>query len=154
MSIRDTDVIFNSFPKYCHEGQTKCSLYRKGDRLIDVTERFQEVLTDLKSNPIILVDSSNSPVVFTYDILKSLIFAVLYSPTGAFPILSFILNELYVRDYSFLRQMKWSRSPEDICGYKPPPWVCSKCEQDFCIVVADSSIKGCSHGSPTSYNVF
>lgn len=29
-SIRDTDTIFNAFPRYCHEAKDLCALYRPG----------------------------------------------------------------------------------------------------------------------------
>lgn len=94
-SIRDADTIFNSFPKYCHEGKTLCPLYRSGDKVSDLEDRFFGTLENLKANPIIFSDpNTKTPIIVTYSDIRRLFFSIIYSPTYGFPFMAGIMDHI------------------------------------------------------------
>ena len=105
-SIVDTDKIFDSFATYCHDAGNKCALYRKNDNVSDIEERIESVMTQLKENPLSLIDPrARIPVTFSHGELKSLIFSSLYAPTLGFPTLALIINILHEGNEEVLKQI-------------------------------------------------
>lgn len=105
-SIQDADAIFNSFPRYCHEGQAMCPLYRAGDEVEDVEKRFYGAVNKLKESPLSIADSrSKTPVVVTYSDIRRQIFPILYSPTYGFFFLGMFLDFLEKENWEFIAML-------------------------------------------------
>lgn len=121
-SLRDTDAVFNSFSKYCHQAAGKCALWREGDSAEDVENRFQEIMTKVKENPITLIDPNfKAPVIITYEDLRMLTFTILYSPTSTFHILAMVADLLYRGSYDILEQIfKFRLDIQPFCGSPLP----------------------------------
>jgi pimeloyl-ACP methyl ester carboxylesterase len=98
-SLLDADKIMISFFHFCHKAGKKCALYREGDSELDIQARYQETMDNLKSNPIKGVNPNTlTPVILTHDLMKMIIFQILYSPIAAFPIMAELLDMQYRRD--------------------------------------------------------
>ena len=83
-SLVDTDAIFNSFSKYCHEATSDCALYRTGDDVTDVDNRFQSVMNRIRETPITLINQVTiAPVIIQYSDIKILVFSALYAPQSS-----------------------------------------------------------------------
>lgn len=92
----DTNKNFDSFAKYCHEASTRCALYRDGDEVKDIENRFKAVGTKLQNEPFSWIDEqSKMPVSFANTHLRALTFQSLYSPTALFPLLAFVVSNLH-----------------------------------------------------------
>jgi hypothetical protein len=92
----DTNKNFDSFAKYCHEAGTRCALYRDGDKVKDIENRFTAVETSLQKEPFSWIDEqSRMPISFTKDHLRGFTFSCLYSPTFLFPLLALVVNSLH-----------------------------------------------------------
>lgn len=92
----DTNKNFDSFAKYCHEARRSCALYRDGDNVKDIENRFTAVETRLQKKPFSWIDEqSRMPLSFTKDHLRAFTFSCLYSPTFMFPILALVVNYLH-----------------------------------------------------------
>lgn len=126
-SIRDADTIFNSFPRHCYEAKELCALYRAGDEVTDVEERFFGTIDNLKENPILLTDpSSKTPVIITYSDIKRLFFSVLYAPTYGFPGIAFIMDFILKDQLQWIAQVFSISFPFEIypvCGEPRPAWM-------------------------------
>ena len=128
-SIRDADHIFNSFPHYCHEAKELCALYRSGDELSDVEDRFFGTLETLQTNPIIFSDPVyKSPVIVTYGDIRSLAFVILYSPTIGFDTLAMIIDMIIQKNYQLLAALwaipiPFSMFPDPVCEQPRPAWM-------------------------------
>lgn len=95
-SIRDSDAAWNTFSPYCHEAGPKCALYREGDKVTDIEDRFQGVVAKLKEQPITLVAQlSMTPEVLTYSDIKTALFSTLYSPSLSFPAIAELADVLF-----------------------------------------------------------
>lgn len=126
-SIRDADAIFNSFSRYCHLAKDGCLLYRDGDKVEDVQNRFQGALESVKTNPITIVeDKTKSPVIVTYSDFRMLMFAVLYGPTAGFPAIAYFANLLYLGQREAIGQLLASSvvlyDLGPICDSSLPTW--------------------------------
>jgi pimeloyl-ACP methyl ester carboxylesterase len=126
-SIRDADTIFNSFPGYCHEAKGACAIYRAGDEIKDVEERFFGILDDLKDNPILLTDpTSKTPVIITYSDIRRICFSILYAPTYGFYSLAIIMDFILKGELQWIAQIFSIAFPFEIfpvCGEPGPAWM-------------------------------
>ncbi|KAF4629973.1 hypothetical protein G7Y89_g8169 [Cudoniella acicularis] len=95
-SIEDSDAVWNSFYSYCHEAGEKCAIYRKGDTVTDIQERFDGFIDGFKKNPVTLVEpNSNMPVVVTPSKFRAIFFSTLYSPTQLYPMIATLFDLIY-----------------------------------------------------------
>jgi hypothetical protein len=108
-SIRDADIIYNSFARYCHEAKHDCALYKDGDAVADIHNRLEGFQKRL---------IARSPFVFHESQLRMLIFSILYSPQRAFPALAMIVDLLDRGMYSVLAGLGLHLGIGDIC--RPP----------------------------------
>lgn len=125
-SIRDADVIFNSFPRYCHEAKELCPLYRVGDTVGDVEHRLFGTLESLKENPIILTDPyTKTPVIVTHSDIKRLFFSILYAPTYGFYSIGMVIDLILKGNFQLLAMVFSIALPFEIfpvCGEPRPAW--------------------------------
>ena len=101
-SLLDTDKILDLFSEFCVEkGEATCQLYRKGDKVQDITKRVRDVMNRLEyGNPITFTHPEFFyPVIIQPTLFKAIIFQVMYSPGQMFPALSVMLNQLYLEHY-------------------------------------------------------
>lgn len=121
-SLRDTDAVSNSFFQYCHQATGKCALWREGDSTKDIENRFQEIMTNVRNNPITLIDPNyKAPVIITYEDLRMLTFTILYSPTSNFQILAMVADLLYRGSYDILEQIfRFGLDITPFCGSPLP----------------------------------
>ncbi len=95
-SLRTTDAVFEHFFDTCHAAKEKCLLYRYGDRVEDIRERFDIVMTRVTNEPLIIVSrDSRLPVVVSVSLLKQLFFIALYQPVSLFPTVALVVDLLY-----------------------------------------------------------
>jgi hypothetical protein len=124
-SLRDTDKVYNSFSRYCHQAEGKCALWRPNDTISDVADRVEGIFANLKENPISLIDSeSKLPLIISYTDIKLLLFLTLYAPTATFDVVSQILDLLDRGLHSILSTIfVWPPIYElpSFCGPPPSP---------------------------------
>lgn len=126
-SIQDADTIFLSFGRYCYEAESKCALYRPGDKAKDIQKRLEDVMEDLENNPIMSIDPvTKSPVVIGNSDFRMLIFSILYSPTYGFPTVAFCSNLIYIGQGELLGQLLSPAYVQDlkpVCSSSLPFWM-------------------------------
>lgn len=95
-SIQDTDTVLEHFFTNCYDAKTDCSLYRVGDRVDDIKQRFNLVTASIENEPLISVaQNARLPSVLTISLVKQLLFAATYAPMTTFPLVALLMNELY-----------------------------------------------------------
>lgn len=90
-SIEDTEAAMSSFYTGCAAAGPSCDLAWEGCSAADVRERFQTILTKLYHNPLPL-QQYYGPEVMSYSMVKSIIFASLYTPVIMFGVLARIMK--------------------------------------------------------------
>jgi hypothetical protein len=127
-SIRDTDTIFNSFPKYCHEAKELCPLYRDGDELSDLEERFFGTLENLKTHPLVFSDTaSKTPVIVTFSHIRAIFFSILYAPTYGFYSMAMFVDLIIQENFQVLSSifslpLVFDLYPNPGCEKPRPAW--------------------------------
>lgn len=123
-SIRDADAVFNSFPRFCFEGGSSCSVYRPGDSVSDIAERLFGALEDLKINPIVVTDiGTNTPVVITYSDIRRTFFSSLYAPIMGFQIIAWVVGIIIEKNYLPLAPLFALPYPFSmVCQQPAPAW--------------------------------
>ncbi|KAI4744717.1 hypothetical protein E4T50_04936 [Aureobasidium sp. EXF-12298] len=103
-SIRDTDAVYDLFLEYCAQaGPSRCDFAREGDDARTLRNRANIILEQLHERFLIgMQPRSHTPLIFTWSILHSASFGILYSPVLLFPILARIYDLLYREDYDEL----------------------------------------------------
>jgi hypothetical protein len=124
-SLRDTDDVYNSFSKYCHQAEGKCALWRLNDTISNIEDRLESVFTNLKENPLSIIDpKSKIPVIVGHTEMRALTFLTLYAPTQAFIAIAMIVDQLYRGLDTVLSQIFiWPPAYElpSFCGPPPSP---------------------------------
>lgn len=82
------------FQLYCHQAKARCRLYRDGDKLNDVRERFESILNNLADRPLVYAIEGSMPVYITYSTIKALLFSATYVP-AVFPSVAEVFDDLY-----------------------------------------------------------
>jgi pimeloyl-ACP methyl ester carboxylesterase len=100
-NIRDTDAVYDLFFEYCAQaGPSECDFAREGDDARTLRNRANTILDQLQEHSLVGVQPrSHTPLIFTWSILHSASFGILYSPVLLFPILARIYDLLYREDY-------------------------------------------------------
>lgn len=86
-SLIDTDAIWDQFFVGCHEAGPSCKLFRPGDEVEDVRDRFYALMDQLQKQPAIAISpllDANLPVLITASDVKMIVFSSLYAPITAF----------------------------------------------------------------------
>ena len=121
-SLRDTDDVYHSFSKYCHQAESKCALWRFNDTISNIEERLESVFTSLKENPLSIIDTqSRLPMIVNYSDLRLLLFVTLYSPTQSFNGIAMVVDLLYRGIDSILSQIFAWPSALELPAYCGPP---------------------------------
>ncbi|EFQ28025.1 uncharacterized protein GLRG_03169 [Colletotrichum graminicola M1.001] len=99
-AIQDADAVLDKFFYFCHLAKTGCALFRDGDDgPAPVKERYEQAMAKLRDEPITAVSTlGHMPVVLMEADIKRVLFASLYSPVKAFPLMAKFLNRLFVGD--------------------------------------------------------
>lgn len=119
-SIIDTDPIIDSFPKYCHEGKEKCTLYRPGDSYEDIKTRFIDAQANLRAHPLSFIGpTSHYPYIFTIDILRQILFSALYTPMTSFNLIGLLVNAIIQEDFQTLEFLFPLIPKEIFCNTQP-----------------------------------
>ncbi|KAG4437872.1 hypothetical protein IFR05_006632 [Cadophora sp. M221] len=120
-SIQDADKISTSFSYYCHKAKENCELYRPGDEVSDVEDRFQAVMDRIKENPVTLIHPiSKQPVLITHSHVRLILFSILYAPNSGFMAVAWIFD-LLSRGYDdILGQIFPLPEPEPFCAVNLP----------------------------------
>jgi hypothetical protein len=124
-SIVDADKIFNSFPKYCYEGCSRCALCKEGDTKEDISERFYAVFENLKESPVTFISTfTGSPSILRYDDLKRLAFSVLYDPNhfGCYLLAQF-MDAIVRGDVKAMSSFFFNEPSREIFFTDLPEWV-------------------------------
>ncbi|PVH79184.1 alpha/beta-hydrolase [Cadophora sp. DSE1049] len=120
-SIQDADKISTSFSFYCHKAEGACALYRSGDEVSDVEDRFQAVIDRIKENPVTLIHPmSKQPIVITNSHIRMILFSILYNPNVGFSALAWIFDMLSRGDDEILGQIIALPEPEPFCAANLP----------------------------------
>ncbi|KAI6708490.1 hypothetical protein JHW43_008986 [Diplocarpon mali] len=120
-SIGDADKISNSFPYYCHKAKETCALYRAGDQVVDIENRFRDILTRIERTPVTTVHPvSKQPVIITLSQLRMILFGVLYSPNVGFMGVASIFDQLDRGNDDVLAQIFPLPEPEPFCAANIP----------------------------------
>ncbi len=120
-SIQDADKISDSFSYYCQKAKEKCALYRPGDEVSDVEDRYQSVLTRIKEHPVTSIHPiSKQPVVITLSQVRLILFSVLYSPNLGFTAVAWIMDQLIRGNDDILGQIFPIPEPEPFCAANAP----------------------------------
>lgn len=93
-AVQDTDKVIDRFQLYCFQAEERCHLYRKGDQLADVRQRFASVLDSLAEQPRVYAIKGSMPVYITYSMVKTLLFSIAYAP-AVFPLIAMVLDALH-----------------------------------------------------------
>jgi hypothetical protein len=102
-SLVDADKVLRGFFWYCVLAGKRCDLYRPGDQPAHVKERYDAVMERLKTNPVTFTHPEHFyPVVLRVNLVKMIVFSVLYSPIQGFPALATVLNYIYEAKYELL----------------------------------------------------
>jgi hypothetical protein len=117
----DTEKAFASFSTYCHQGKTQCPLYRDGDEVQDIENRFHEVEKKLQDEPLYWIDErSRMPVSFGYSHLRAFTFQCLYSPLPLFEVLASLVSDLHEGLDNYILKILAGSSPffdsQPFCG--------------------------------------
>ncbi len=94
-SLISTDAIWDQFFIDCHEAGQDCRLFRPGDEVEDIKDRFYGLIDRLQKEPTIVIPpapDANMPGLITASDVKMIVFSTLYSPITAFPSLAMILD--------------------------------------------------------------
>lgn len=136
-SITDADAIFKSFPKYCFEGKTVCSLYKPGDTFDDVKHRFYSIQESLKAQPLSFIGPySNTPITFTYDDFKLVAFGSLYDPVhSGFKVLAYVLDAIASGNHDLIEAFYFIPPRETFC--QPIPESILAAEAQLSILCGD-----------------
>ncbi|XMA15370.1 hypothetical protein WAI453_008161 [Rhynchosporium graminicola] len=115
-SLEDADQISSSFSYYCHKATEKCALYRPGDKVADIEDRFQATMDRIMENPITIIHPwSKQPVVITDSYVRGIMFSVLYAPNAGFNFVAWIFDELSRGKDDVLGQIVPIQEPEQLC---------------------------------------
>jgi pimeloyl-ACP methyl ester carboxylesterase len=103
-NILDTDAVYSLFFENCAQaGPSQCDFAREGDDAQTLRNRANTILDQLHERSLVGVQPrSHTPLMFTWSILHSAPFGILYSPVLLFPILARIYDVLYREDYDEL----------------------------------------------------
>lgn len=139
-SLRDADTILETFHTYCHAAGEECALYRKGDKVTDIEDRFHGVLANIKREPLILPGQfSSMPSVLYESDLRGFLFSTLYSPSLMFPAVAEFFNQLHNGQFGAVRDIMNTVQGRDLdffCGDPPPPQFFPN-EATFAIMCSD-----------------
>jgi hypothetical protein len=148
-SLRDTDAILESFHTYCHAAGEKCALYRKGDKVTDIKDRFYVVLAKIKRDPIISSGGFETmPYILYESDIRHLLFSTMYSPTGMFPFIAQLLNQLHNGEFGAVPHIMATvgRDLDFFCGEPLPPQYFPN-EATFAIMCSDKRYPVSAHAS-------
>lgn len=121
-NIRDTDTIYYLFFDYCAQaGPSECSFARNGDNAKTLRNRATIILNQLHERSLVGVQPrTHTPLIFTWSILHSAPFGILYSPVLLFPILARIYDMLYCEDseelFASISQLRNRINPCAFCS--------------------------------------
>jgi hypothetical protein len=138
-SLRDTDTILESFHTYCHSAEEQCALYRKGDKVADIKDRFQGVLAKIKKDPIISAGQPSSvPYVLYESDIRHTLFSTMYAPTATFPYIANFLNQLHNGEFGAVPHLMATvgRDLDFFCGKPLSPQYFPN-EATFAIMCSD-----------------
>ena len=93
-AVQDMDKVIDRFQLYCFQAEERCHLYRQGDQLADVKQRFASVLDSLAEQPRVYAIKGSMPVYITYSMVKSVLFSAAYAPS-VFPTIALVLDFLH-----------------------------------------------------------
>ncbi|KAG4417337.1 hypothetical protein IFR04_009552 [Cadophora malorum] len=120
-SIQDADKISTSFSYYCHKAEGGCALYRSGDVVSDIEDRFQAVIERIKENPVTLIHPmSKQPFIITNSHIRMILFSVLYNPNVGFSAVAWIFDMLSRGEDEILGQIVALPEPEPFCAATLP----------------------------------
>ena len=88
------DKVIARFQLYCFQAREHCHLYRQGDKLDDVQQRFDSVLRSLVDQPRVYAIKGTMPFYVTYSTAKALLFSATYVP-AVFPLVAMVIDALY-----------------------------------------------------------
>lgn len=96
-NTRDTEKVLDSFFSSCFKaGASKCTFW--GPSVHNISDRFDRIVTDLKSHPIPIPSPNPStcgvPLMATYSDLKQFILRAMYAPLDTFSQLAAVLSGL------------------------------------------------------------
>jgi pimeloyl-ACP methyl ester carboxylesterase len=116
-NLRDTDRVLHHFFRYCHIAGEKCDLYRPGDEVIDIEQRYETILSSLENSTMTFVEPEGfRPVIVTAADVKALVFGMLYIPVRHFPDLAQFLNAIYERNWEELTSIFAGPDLADLCN--------------------------------------
>lgn len=103
-SIRDADRILASLFRYCHAAEEKCAMYRKGDAVSEIQERFENAMTALEEKPLYFVinQTVQAPLDLYQSDIKQILFIGLYAPVAIFPLVAEMINAIHLRNDTLL----------------------------------------------------
>ncbi|KAL2075426.1 hypothetical protein VTL71DRAFT_369 [Oculimacula yallundae] len=115
-SIQDADTISSSFSYYCHKAQSNCELYRSGDTVSSIEDRFQAVIERIKDHPVTMIHpQSQQPLVISLSQIRMILFSTLYAPNSGFTLVAWIFDRLSRGDDEVLAQIFRLQEPEQFC---------------------------------------
>src|SRR5688500_8231763 len=95
-AIHDMDAILEKFFSQCHDDGYRCKLYRQGDTVDNVRQRFQSVMQKVRLTPLtIIAPLSRIPVIVTESDLRVVLFRSFYAPVKVFPIIAMMLDLIH-----------------------------------------------------------
>ncbi|GAB1316480.1 hypothetical protein MFIFM68171_06690 [Madurella fahalii] len=95
-SLLDTDNVLKQLFEYCAEAGKKCDLYREGDTAADIHRRYDGIMDQLESTPVTFTHPENFfPVILRSDLIKLIVFSMLYSPNQGFPVAATLLDWIH-----------------------------------------------------------
>ncbi|KAJ5929275.1 TAP-like protein-domain-containing protein, partial [Penicillium verhagenii] len=93
-NLHNSDATLEKFFEYCHEAGHDACPFDQGD-VSQTKARFEQLLTDIQSNPIPVIKSKNrGPEIITYSDVMSLTLEALFSPIEIFPTLAQLLSDI------------------------------------------------------------
>jgi hypothetical protein len=103
-NIGDADTVYSLFFEYCAKaGPSQCEFAREGDDARTLRDRANTIREQLHEHSLVGVHPrAHTPMIFTWSILQSASFGVLFNPVLLFPILATIYDLLYREDYEEL----------------------------------------------------
>lgn len=96
-------------------------MYRPGDRVSNVEDRFQAVMNRIKENPVTLIHPiSKQPVLITHSHVRLILFSILYAPNSGFMAVAWIFD-LLSRGYDDILGLIFQLpEPEPFCAANLP----------------------------------
>ncbi|KAB5576619.1 hypothetical protein GE09DRAFT_627797 [Coniochaeta sp. 2T2.1] len=93
-AVQDMDKVIDRFQLYCFQARERCHLYREGDKLGDLQQRFDSVLKSLADQPRVYAIKGTMPLYVTFSTVKALLFSATYVP-AVFPLVAMVTDALY-----------------------------------------------------------